>query len=97
MAPTIRTKKQKEPPTSWYSCLDAIEIWMELILFNALDDATGRSAQETINNYVRNQQNENVSDHDIYEGVADLFPDFGNPHEWFLNYYLKESEIGKAA
>lgn len=61
-----------------YSISDVIEIWMELFVFQALDDAEARSAQVPINNYVTNQQKENICDVEIYKGIAnDLDPYLG--------------------
>ena len=55
------------------------------------------SKKSTINNYVNNQRRENTSDNDIYSGLSEMFPLFGNPHDWFTEVYLKESDVGKLA
>ena len=43
------------------------------------------------------KKRENISDHDIYSGIAEMFELVDNPHNWFTDVYLRDSEIGKAA
>ena len=90
MAPTNGTTKGSDAAISRYSISDVIEIWTELVVFQALDNAEARSAQVLINNYVTNNGK-------TYDGVGDdLFPFFRHQHGWFEDVYLKKSEIGKA-
>ena len=68
-------KKRMESPTTLYSAIDVIKIWMEPlehVVLPSHDDYP--STKSMINNYVNNQIRENTSNHDITWVSLKCFP-----------------------
>ena len=46
----------------------------------------------SINKFIFKQREEGVTDDIIYEKIGHMYPDFGNPNDWFRELYLVENE-----
>ena len=93
----MTTKKKKKDTTTIGidNLLDVVTTWLHHLVSHAVDNP--QQTETTINNYISNQRREEVDDDDIYSGIEEMLPLFGNPIDWFRDVYLTTSDTAKTA
>lgn len=65
----------------------------------AIEPTTEDPSQVTtmVRNFVKNQQHENVSEDEIYDGLSEMLPQFGNPLTFFIEIAIPYDDTIKMA
>jgi hypothetical protein len=50
-----------------------------------------------VRNFVKNQQHKNVSEQDIYDGLSEMLPQFGNPLTFFTEIVMSYDDTIQTA
>ena len=92
---TMATKNRKKDTTiiGIDNLVDVVSTWLHHVVSHAVENP--QQTTTTINNYILNQRREDIDDDEIYCGIEDMLPVFGNPIDWFRDVYLTTSDTAK--